>query len=322
MKFKTLVEQASKNIISEDFTDIIGRNVVSDLDDSSHGKTIGRHVNTDELLKIAEAASHPNAEKWHLDKALNHGGMDQIVAAHPKSPLLLLKKILNHSEDSFARMAASHNHNMTPSVLAKSYETEKDPAVKAEMLRSRHMPKDVIASELASELQKSHPSQYKLESISHNINSPHEAVNTAYQRMKDERQPTEGAYKPKTTSVYSKLTKLANEYRLNADTSLGDIKISHTNEPDIHTVTIHAGHVFTDTPDTTSVSVYNANRKLWDRIGSRMDDLSDDDHIKKYFDVSKTSMSLGRANSASKNKSGDLIHHSANIKFTLKPEFQ
>lgn len=322
MNFKTLVEQATKNGINEDFTDILGKNVVSDLTDSSAGKAIGRHVNTGDLLKIAESASHPNAEKWHLDKALNHGGMDQIVASHPKTPLLLLKKILNHSEDSFARMAAAHNHSMAPSVLAKSYETEKDPVVKAEMLRSRHMPKEVIESELASELQKSHPSQYKLESIAHNINSPHEAVNTSYQRMKDERQPKETTSKPKTAPIYNKLSKLANEYRLNPDTSLGDIKVSHTNEPDIHTVTIHAGHDFTDTPDTTSAGVYNSNRKLWDRIGSRMDDLSDDDHVKKYFDVSKTSMSLGRANSTAKNKSGDLIHHSANIKFTLKPEFQ
>lgn len=329
VSFKDLV---STHLLGEDFTGINKQNVESTLTDDSQSREIANYIAKGDARKLADAASHPNAQEHHLDKALFHGGMDQIVAAHPNTTLRFLKRILSKSGDSFARMAAAHNNNMQPSVLEKAYGEEKDPAVKAEMLRSRHMPEMIIKTELAAELQKAHPSQYKLESIAANINSPHESVNGAKSLLHVVNAPFMTVHdnvptstrKPKAGTPIKKLEKLTNDFRLNNGTSLNDINISHEFDPESHSLTINARHDFDDTaPGVTSAGTFNAKSKDWARIGGRMDDLSDDEHIKKHFDISKTSMSLGRANSAAKNKvEGEPLQHSAALKLTLKPEYQ
>lgn len=329
VSFKDLV---STHLLSEDFTGINNKNIESTLTDDSPSREIANYIAKGDARKLADAASHPNAQEHHLDKALDHGGMDQIVAAHPNTTLRFLKRIIGSSKDSFARMAAAHNPNMKPSVLEKAYDTEKDPAVKAEMLRSRHMPEMMIKTELAHELQKSHPSQYKLESIAANINSPHESVNAAYARMNEPSKPYMTVHddvptttrKPKTGAPIKKLGKIIDDYRLNSGASLNDINIDHESDPENHSITIHAKHTFDDTaPGVTSAGTFNAKAKDWARIGGRMDDLSDDEHVKKHFDISKTSMSLGRANSVAKHKvEGEPLQHSAALKLTLKPEYQ
>ena len=321
VNFKTLVEYASKTTLAEDFTDILGKPVVSDLDDESAGKTIGRHVNTGDSLKIAEAASHPNAEKWHLDKALDHGKLDHIVAMHPKAPLAMLKRIINNSADDLARVTASHNHNMTPRTLELAYGNETNPAIKSEMLRSRHMPQEILETEAAKELMKTYPSQHKLESIISNVNTPGDVSDSAQARLTGK---SVYVRKSKSSAIFKTAEKLTNDFRLNNGTSLNDINISHEVDPETHSLTISGRHDFDDTaPGVTSAGTFNSKAKDWARIGARMDDLTDDEHIKKYFDISKTSMSLGRANSAAKTRvEGEPLQHSATLKLTLKPEYQ
>ena len=319
-------KQLLNDVLSENFTDIAGRDVNSDLTDESKGKDIGRHINQGTSHELAAAAAHPNAEEWHLDKALDHGGLDQIVAAHPKTPLRFLKRILNKSTDEMARMAASHNRNMTPRALEIAYANEKSPRVQAEMLRSRHMPEMFLKTEAASELLKEHPSAYKLDAIAANINSTKDTVNSINRRKKVEGAgylSAEGE-SPEKAKLFTQLKKIVNEIGLPSKHSIGDVNISHSRSG--NSVSIEGKHEYSG---MTPHAAYNKQRKNWDDVHSKIDDVLDDEFVRKHFDPVVNKINIGKvgaeANRNKKEGNDDYSKphtHSSSLKLELKPEYQ
>lgn len=320
--FRDLLNQ----YLTENFTDIAGREVDSDLTDESKGKELGRHINRGTAHELATAAAHPNAEEWHLDKALDHGGLDQIVAAHPKAPLRFLKRILSRSTDEMARMAASHNRNMTSRALEIAYANEKSPRVQAEMLRSRHMPEMFLKTEAASELLKEHPSTYKLDAIAANINSPKETVNSINRRRKVEGAgylAAEGE-NPEKAKLFSELKKVVSEVGLPNKHSIGSVNIKHSRNG--NGLVIEAEHEYSGMGPHAA---YNKQRKTWDDVHSKVDDLLDDEFVRKHFDPVVSKISIGRvgAEAARDKKEGNSDYsqphkHGTTVRLELKPEFQ
>lgn len=319
--FKELVEGSLK--LNEDFTDITGKHQTSDLTDTSAGKEIGRHVNTGESMKVAEAAAHPNAEKWHLEKALEHGKLDHIVAMHPRAPLGMLKRVMGNSADDFARSAAAHNHNMTPRALEMAYEKESSPRVKNEMLHSRHMPVHILNREASDELNKEYPDSEKLKSIENNVNTPHETVGHIQRREKmigkDYAKPGQ-----KSSAIFKKAASIIAAHGImGGKSSIGDLHIHHSG--DGSTIHIHATHEYTGTPHAS----YNKNRKSFDEVHGKMDEIANDPYIRQHFDTSVHKISLGKVNSevAANKKAGTddytVPHtHGSSLKLELKPEHE
>lgn len=321
MNFKQLIE---------DFTDISGKKVEHPtIDDNAPTRTLANEISSGDANRLALAASHPNALYHHLNSALDHGGLDQIVGAHPNTPLRYLKRILDRSEDKYARIAASHNHNMTPSTLAKAYEEEKDPEVKVQMLRSRHMPKEILDKEFNEEMDKQYPDHYKIESITSNINSPHRSVNlesiARINKTAKHGGYLGGEYKERTgekstnkvEKEFSKLSKVLSSEKLADKTSLHGIKIDHSYDPENHTLTLTATHDLPD--DVTHIAGYNKSKDEWSRIHNRFKEVIDHPDVKEKFETTSMSMSPSKANSLDKARTGKNV---AQYTFKLHDDYK
>lgn len=316
VKFKDIVEST----INEDFKDFVGRHVVSDLDDSTSGNKLGSYIRGEDKLKVAEAALHPNATGYQLEKALDHGGMDHIVAAHPNTEHRALKRILSKSTDEFARMAASHNRNMTPSALANAYSKEKSPHVKAEMLRSMHMPTEILNAVGSAELEKAHPSKYTLDSIVANLAAPTDMVDKINKRNQ------ETGYKAGANGrLLQKAARVIDGHGIAPGTTEDNgVTTSHFGNADHGVIRIHVTHHFNGNP----VSAFNTKRKDFDAAHSKIDEIVQDPYIQQHFDTSVDKVSFGKAMQEAKayKASGEdksiPQRLTSSLKLALKPEHQ
>lgn len=315
-KFSELVE----NAINEDFKDYVGRHVVSALDDGTAGNKLGSYIRGDDKIKVAEAALHPNATGYQLEKALDHGGMDHIVAAHPNTEHRALKRILSKSTDEFARMAASHNRNMTPSALANAYSKEKSPHVKAEMLRSMHMPKEILNAVGSAELERAYPSKYTLDAIVANLAAPTDMVDKINKRNQ------ETGYKAGANGkILQKAAQVIAGHGIAPGTTEDNgITTSHFGNADHGVVRIHVTHHYNGSP----VSAFNTKRKDFDAAHAKIDEIVQDPYIQQHFDTSVNKVSFGKAmNDAKEYKaSGEdkttPRHLTSTLSLALKPEHQ
>lgn len=306
VNFRNLVE----NALNEDFTGVTGQHHVSELEQGTSAADIRRFVNNGNVHKLAQAAAHPNSDKGDLEKALDHGGLDQIVAIHPNTPLTFLKRIMAKSGDTFARMAAAHNNNMTTEHLESAYQNEKDPIVKAEMLRSRHMSESFLKMQEAYELTKQYPSQYKLESLRANINSPYPTVNDAPGRLEKVKNlpylkhddgvtakvPAKSPAKSTKNPALARLTELSNEVAAHGirsgNSSYGDIHVTHYIDEDNNRVIVHATHRFP--VEENPSSQFNANKKHWDGLHYKFDEITSNPDVQKMADASVDKTSFGK----------------------------
>ncbi len=319
--FRDLLQGDLTPSINESFTDITGKEKESSLSDSSTQNAISRHIKSGELAKIAEAASHPKADKLHLEKALETGHLDHVVAMHPNAPLSVLRHIMRHSKDSFARSIASHNPNVTPRALEIAYDRETNPGVRAIMLRSSHMPKHVLEREGNEEVSKEYPSYHVLESIARNHNTPSAVRESVYDKLKAGNR--EVGVNKKEESLRS-LMNVINSNGVHHKTSIGgvDIRLSKVNEDGRHGITIHASHEYPET--TKPISAYNSQRKNWSDIHEKMDAIAADPYVQKHFDVSVNKINMGKANSETsrlekEGSTGPRSHESV-MHLELKPE--
>jgi len=307
--------------LNENFTDILGKEKESALHNDSSLNSISRHIKSGDLAKIAEAASHPKADKAHLEKALETGHLDHIVAMHPNAPLSVLRHILRHSTDSFARSVAAHNPNLTPRALEIAYDRETNPGVKAIMLRSEHMPKHVLEREGKEEVSKEYPSYHALESIARNHNTPSAVRESIYDKLKSGNREVGVNRKDE---ALKKLMHVINENGLHHKTSFGgvDIRLSKNEEDGRHGITIHAAHDYDE--NTKPISAYNSQRKNWAGVHERMDSIASDPYVQHHFDVSVNKINMGKANSETsrleKEGSTGPRSHGSVMHIELKPE--
>lgn len=282
MNFKDIVEST----LNEDFKDYVGRHVVSELDDNSIGNKLGSFIRGKDALKVAEAALHPNSTGYQLEKALDYGGMDHIVAAHPNTEHRALKRILSKSGHEFARMAAAHNRNMTASALENAYHKEKSPAVKAEMLRSIHMPAHVLSAVGSAELERAHPSQYSLDSIIANLAAPEDMVDKINKRNQ------ETGYKAGANGkLLQKAARVINGHGIAPGmTEDNGVTTSHFGNADHGVIRIHVAHHFNGNPGTA----YGARRKDFDVAHAKIDEIVQDPFIQEHFDTSVNKVSFGK----------------------------
>lgn len=307
--------------INENFTDINGVEKSSSLTDTSTNNALSRHIKSGELAKIAEAASHPKADKAHLEKALETGHLDHIVAMHPNAPLSVLRHILRHSPDTFARSVASHNPNITPRALEIAFDRETNPAVKSIMLRSEHMPRNVLEREGKEEVSKEYPSYHAMESIARNHNTPSPVREAIYDKLKSNNRAVGINRK---AEELKKLLHVITENGIHHKISVGgiDIELSKNDEDGRHGITIHAKHHYPET--TKPISAYNSQRKNWSNVHEKMDSIAADPYVQKHFDVSVNKINMGKANSETsrleKEGSTGPRSHGSVMHIELKPE--
>jgi len=319
--FKEILQGDISTNLNENFTDILGNEKESKLNDESSLNSISRHIKSGELAKIAEAASHPKADKTHLEKALETGHLDHIVAMHPNAPLSVLRHILRHSNDSFARSVASHNPNLTPRALEIAFDRETNPAVKSIMLRSSHMPKNILEREGKTEVAKDYPNYHAMESIARNHNTPSAVRESIYEKLKAGNREVGINRKDE---MLKKLMHVITENGLHHKTAHGgiDIHLTKNTEDGRHGITITATHHYDE--NTKPISAYNSQRKNWSGVHERFDSIASDPFVQHHFDTSVNKINMGKANSETsriekEGTTGPRSHGSV-MHLELKPE--